>query len=621
MKRMFIVALSLSLMVCTSTLQAQQLFSKIIGAVEVRPVQKQSELSLPFITWGGDVATFVANGGLKTSSDSLYAKLGLRINMTAGDDFVSQVKNYLGGKTPFIRGTMRMLGQASEVIGKNPDTKPVVILQLSFSEGDHIVSRAGLKTLNDLKRKGKKVRIACQQGGPHVGLLYDALRAANLKKADVQIEFVKDLTGKDGPAEKFRTDKTIDACCVITPDMIGLTGGIDAKGSGAEGTVKDAHVLVSTQQMNRSVADVYAVRSDWYKDNRATVEKLVAGYLKAREILVKQRDNFEKTKKISPAYRATLTMSQKIFGKKVIPTLEVDAHGLLLDCRFMTVKGQLSFFEVAGNLNGFNYKMKAALDMATSWGYAKSRYGFDPSGLDYQKITTLANTLPGPKVTFERPKLIVGGGKKGDPEGGQQFPDDINLKKNTIVNFTISFEPNQKDFSVDRYRAQFDRALRSASSFGGAAVVIRGHSDPTRTLINLLKAGVAKGLIRQQGKKGSYSYFLRGKKLDLTQTKAIVDLIKDGAFEGTKHSPLQTMQAALNLSLQRAAAVKAALTAHARKQGISVNLNQLTPIGTGITDPVISKPKNLAEAKRNMRVEFRIVKVNPEKLTDKDFDF
>jgi hypothetical protein len=36
---------------------------------------------------------------------------------------------------------------------------------------------------------------------------------------------------------------------------------------------------------------------------------------------------------------------------------------------------------------------------------------------------------------------------------------------------------------------------------------------------------------------------------------------------------------------------------------------------------VIAKPTSMDEAKQNMRVEFRIVKVNPEALQESDFDF
>lgn len=593
-------------------LAAQELFSKIVGPVAVKPVAPQGTLQVPFITWGGDVATFHANGGLDTKANTTYAQQGLKVKLTPGDDFVGQVRDYMSGKSPFLRGTFRMLAQASEVIGSDPRTKPVVVLQLSWSGGDHIVARENLKTLNDLKRDGKKVRIACQQGGPHVGLLYDALAAANLTKNDIEIVFVTDLTGEKGAAEAFRKDATIDACCVITPDMLGLTGGLDAAGSGAEGTVRNAHVLVSTQNMSRSIADVYAVRSDWFKANRPTVEKFVAGYLKATEDVLKMRDEFETNQRMSAEYQTLLGMSQQIFGEEVLPTLEVDAHGLLLDCRFVGLPGQIAFFEQKGNLNGFEKKLESALDLATSWGYAKTRNGFDPAGFDYQQVAKIAG------IKYSAPEAILTG------EAVDMFPGD-DLDTNTIVSFTISFEPNQTDFSVDRYGAEFNRALQSASTFGGAAVVIRGHSDPTKTLVNLIKSGMQKGLITRTGQSGNYTYFVKttqgSQKLDLQNTRSLTELIQSGNFEGTADSPLQTMQAALNLSLRRAEVVKEAIVAYAKSRDINVNVAQLAPVGAGIAEPVISKPNSIEEAQQNMRVEFRIVKVNPESLNKSDFDF
>ena len=613
LQRLFVLIVGATVAaLCGSAAQGQQLFSGITGPLSVQPVKGGATTSVPFITWGGDAATFLANGGLETERGSSYGKAGLKLKLTPGDDFVQQVKDYMAGKSPFLRGTMRMLGQASEVVGKDPRTKPVIVLQLSWSGGDHIVAREGLKTLNDLKRDGKKVRIACQQGGPHVGLLYDALAAAQLTNDDVEIVFVPDLTGPNGAAEMFRGDASIDACCVITPDMIGLTGGVDSRGTGAEGTVKGAGVLVSTQNMSRSIADVYAVRSDWYKANRDKVEKFVAGYLKASEDVVKMQNDFESSQRMGGDYRKLLTQCQQIFGEDVLPTLEVDAHGLLLDCRFVGLPGQIAFFEQSGNLNGFNPKMTAALDLATKWGYAKSRRGFDPPGFDYQKLAGLAG------VAYQKPETIVEG------EGLTEFLDD-DLDEGTIVSFTISFEPNQTDFSVDRYGAEFDRALQSASTFGGAAVVIRGHSDPTKTLVQLVKSGLKKGVLRRTGQRGAYRYFInsrgQNKELDLSQMDQLVQLIESGAFEGSADSPQQTMQAALNLSYARAEAVRKAIVNYARRGDISVNLSQLQATGAGISDPVISKPSNMAEARQNMRVEFRIVKVNPEELSESDFDF
>ena len=94
------------------------------------------------------------------------------------------------------------------------------------------------------------------------------------------------ITGKDSAAETFRKDASIDACFAISPDMQSLTGGLDKKGTGAEGTVKDAAVLVSTATMKRSIADVYACRKDFYDANKPLVEKFAAGYVKGCEELL-----------------------------------------------------------------------------------------------------------------------------------------------------------------------------------------------------------------------------------------------------------------------------------------------------------------------------------------------
>lgn len=616
MRMHFALVLALLAGLSARDASAQQRFADLVGQVTVQPVQPAQQLEVPFITWGGDVATFQANGGLTTQQGSIYQKLGLNLKLVKGDDFPGQVKNYLSGKTPFLRGTFSMIGLASEVLGADPRTKPVVFLQLTWSAGDHVVARENLKSLNDLKPKaGKKARIAVQQGGPHVGLLDDVLRSAGLTWNDIEVVFVPDLTGDKGPAATFRKDPSVDACCVISPDMIGLCGGLEQKGTGAEGTVKGAHVLVSTATMSRAIADVYACRSDWYAANQQTVAKFAAGYLKGAEEVVPMRKAFQTTGKLSPEYRKLLKMSQDIFGEDVLPTLEVDAHGLLMDCTFVGLSGNISFFKDKGNLNGFEAKLKTALDLAVGQGYAKVRSGFTPAELDYRGLAKLAG------VEYVEPS------KTGriDAEAVNLFPDSAGLDERTILSFTINFEPNQNEFSADQYGAEFNRAIQSASTFGNAVVVIRGHSDPTKTLVDLIKAGMAKGVIQRSGAKGEYQYFLRtesgSEPLDLGRTKKIVDLIKAGAFDGATESPRETMQAALNLSLARAEAVKKAVVDYAHAQSVNLDVTQVQPVGAGILEPLVSKPKNIDEAKKNMRVEFRIVRVPAEAIKASDFDY
>lgn len=590
---------------------AQELFSNLTGAVQVADVQETGgAIQLPYIIWGADVATFHANGGLKTTPDSIFAKQGLKYNLTAGDDFVQQVKDYMTGKSPYLRGTMRMMGQASEVLNSNPKTKPVVILQMSWSAGDHIVGIGSIKELGGLK----KMRVALQRVGPHIDLLDDALRAAGLSWNDITVVWCKDLTGtEDSPAAKFRAG-LVDAACVISPDMIGLTGGLDSNGTGAEGTVKDARVVVSTAQMSRSIADMYVCRQDYFTANRDKVQKFVAGYLQSCEVLIAEQKKYNDGKGSSPVYVNALKMAQTIYGKEVLPTIEVDAHGLMLDANLVRLPGNVSFFTDAGNVNGFEAKMKNSLDLAITLKAVTNRFGFLPPKFDYRQIASLAG------LQYVEP-VVASGHIQGEIE---KYTEE--LDNNTILTFVIEFKPNQNTFSVDTYGAEFKRVIESASTFGNAVFAVRGHSDPTATLRSFLQAGMQKGIITRTGSSESsggkgYIYHLRGKVLDLSQTDALVQEIQQGNFTGATENPNQVMQAALNLSLTRADAVKIAIVEFAKQSGINLDPSQIQPQGVGIREPIIAKPSNMEEAQKNMRVEFRLIKVPAEALKVSDFDF
>ena len=81
-----------------------------------------------------------------------------------------------------------------------------------------------------------------QRGGPHLKLFEDTLNTSqfpdgnggytSLSWKDVEIIWVEDITGPNGPAAKFTQDDSIMGCCVITPDMLGLTGGLQTIGDG-----------------------------------------------------------------------------------------------------------------------------------------------------------------------------------------------------------------------------------------------------------------------------------------------------------------------------------------------------------------------------------------------------
>ena len=601
--------LLLSLVLCAGPLSGQQPFRELVGPVDIGPVDADGPLRTPYITWGGDMATFHANGGLRTGSDSIFRKQGLRLDLVPGDDFVGQVRDYLSGKSPFLRGTFRMMGMASEVIGSDPRTKGVVILQLTWSAGDHLVAREPLRTLTDLKGG----TVVLQQGGPHVGMLDDILKTADLSWTDIRVRWAADLTGTpDSPAEIFRRDASVDACFVISPDMFGLCSGIGSKGTGAEGTVRGAHVLVSTAELSRSIADVYVCRKDFYDANKDLVSRFVAGYLKGAEEVVEMKKTYEASG--SRPFEELLRTTQDIYGEAV-PTIE-DAYGLIQDCTFVGYPGNVTFFTGTGGLSNFESFQESALELAVRQGYAREKMGLFSSGMNYQSrafLGYLTRTEAQREERFRAEAVI----EEIEFLGSGEALDD-----KTILTFTISFEPNQNTFSAVQYGAEFQRVIEAAERFGNAVVVIRGHADPTKTLVELVRAGTAKGILARSGTRGNYRYSLQGRPLQLEDTGKLVDLVTQGAFDGVQeYNPRETMQAALNLSRKRAEEVLDSITAYAASREITLDRSQIQPTGVGIREPFIAKPSNMDEARQNMRVEFRIIRVPAEATTESDFDF
>jgi hypothetical protein len=602
-------------------------FEAAVGAVTVAPVKDKASLELPVLTWGGDVATFHANGGRSTAEGSIFKSLGLSLEVTSGDDFPKAVGRYLSGETPFLRGTMRMLGLASELCARDKRTEPVVFLQLTWSAGDHLVGREGIKTLSDLK--GKKVAI--QAGGPHLGLMDDALRAAQLGWGDIEVVWCKDLTGTpDSPAERFRADPSIAACTVISPDMSGLSGGdIHALGSGEGKSIKGSRVVVSTAQMSRSIADVYAVRRDYYEAHRDTVEKFAAGYLKACEELVGARKHYEKRAE-KPAdrlearqrilgvqrYEKALGFAQEIFGKEAIPSVD-DAHGLICDCSFVGLPGNNSFFNDAGNLAGFMNKAKAADDLAVGQTYAPKSAPLAKHDLDYKNLISVGKLEAKLEAVVAERFVDIDADALFGAEGKKTEEND----RDTILSFTIYFDGNQYAFPVERYGANFQRAVEAASTFGNAIVAIAGHADLKWWLDTIQsegQSGDARDPARKVLRRTARGWELDGASLDFDNTPELVRLSRAGAFGKKVVEGLDYLN---DLSLKRASNVRKAILDYAAAKKFRLDPSQIKFVAVGVREPAVKQPKDLDDSKKNMRVEFRVIKVRTELPSSGDFDY
>ena len=397
--------------------------------------------------------------------------------------------------------------------------------------------------------------------------------------------------------------------------LIALSGGLQNVGTGAEGTVKGARVVVSTAERTRSIADVYFVRSDFVKQNPGWVEKFALGYLQAVEKITDLKRQYESTG--SAEMRNLLQMAIKIYGTDAIPN-EDEAYGLLIDCAFVGHPGNVQFFTKAKNLVGFEAFNTSGMQLASRRGYASVQKPFAPSHFDWNAPVFMNNLEKTEVVRRERFQT-----KKVQAEI-ESFTELGQLDERTIYSFTIHFEPNQTEFSAAQYGADFDEVIRLATQYPNAVVAVRGHSDPTATLRDFVRAGMEKGILQRTGSRSTgYKYSLEGRPLDLQGTAKLIELVRSGRFDGsTAGNPRETMQAAMNLSYQRSNSVRAELITYASRQGFQIDKSQITPQGVGIREPFIAKPSNMEQARQNMRVEFRLIRVSAEVTGEAaDFDF
>lgn len=533
--------------------------ASVVGSTAVKEVATGTT-QVPIITWGGDIATILGNGNqAQTQPGSVFAADGLDLKLVREDVFAKQLESYLSGRSPYLRGTVGMLNLAADALEKDPRTKPVVIYQMTWSAGgDALVVKSGIGNAKDLKGK----TIALQAYGPHVDYLAKILSDAGLGIRDVNLKWLPDLTGSANTPMAALAEKDIDAAFVITPDAMTLTSG-GSVGNGAEGSVKGARILLSTKTANRIIADVYAVRSDYLQKNRKQVEGFVHGLMVAEEKL----HGLVKNKAGKAAdYKATFGAAARLLldSDKAI----ADAEGLYGDAEFVGYDGNVDFFANASFPRGFDRLTSEAQGSLAPLGLVRGGGKIANAGWDYGRLKNGLSNVG----TTEAPRFDSGQVAAVVTRKQQQGT----LDQGELFSFEIYFEPNQNGFSADLYQKAFDKVVDLASTYGGAVITVEGHSDTMG--------------------------YLRDK--------------KDGKPDVVLG---RVKQAAKNLSLSRAVAVRDSIIGYAKGKNISLDESQFAVVGHGIGKPKNGlcgedpcAPKNEREWRDNMRVEFRIIQVEAE---------
>lgn len=518
-------------------------------------VSETAVIQVPLITWGGDVATIYA------LDSGLFKSEGLQVSLLVENNFPKQVEACLAGKTPYLRGTMGMINAAAEVFKKN-GIDLVVVYQMTWSTGgDALVTRKNIKKPKDLKNK----TVALQLYGPHMDYLANVLQSANIPLDRVSLKWYRELSlptydtrGKIvDPVSAFLEDSSIDGVMCIIPDALNLTSG-GTTGTGAAGSVKGARIMLSTKTASRIIADVYAVRSDYFSRHKSRVEAFVKALLKGQEGLA---DLLRKKETNAAAYKDIMRHAAELLlgAPQAVP----DVEGLLGDCQFVGYDGNVKFFTGRGTTRTMNRLTSEIQSNFIKMDLMSSRVDLKSAGWDFQK---LARGLPQVPVEPKPEK------KRFDT---RKVEEKISVEpstwaeEGTLFQIEINFAPNQSNFSESQYAADFQKALEIAQTYGGSLIIIEGHSDP----LGILKAK--------------------------QQRKPAVEI-------------RQMEQQAKNLSLSRARAVRGSFFNYCKRKAFSLDESQFVAVGMGIAAPKYNPPRTKEEWMANRRVVFRIKQVEAE---------
>jgi outer membrane protein OmpA-like peptidoglycan-associated protein len=517
----------------------------------VRECTTGTTQNMPLIAWGADGIVLHANGNSLSPRAGLLEDAGWALSLSVKDDFAGQVQDYLACSTPFLRGTLGMLMAAAPVTESDPRTEQIVFFKHSWSAGDGIVAAEGIRRPSDLAGK----RIAIQAYGPHVDFVGRILADAGLSFDDVTVVWTKDLTGDGDTPANLMADGKADAAAVILPDARFLTSD-GAVGTGAEGSVKGATILISTLEATSVVSDYISVRADYFDTHQDEIAQMVNALFRAEETM---RGFMAEEGNADRAVLAQL-MADKFLGG--LPAEE--GVFLWMDAITDGWSGNARHFADAAELRRFDVLSQEVASALRGAGMIDFPHELATAEWDYTTLTEGLKNLDERQIAAFNPEKAA--------QAVNRLRRTGQLDANTKIDFQVYFEPDTPDFPADLYAEDFTTILRLASTYSGAIITVEGHADPL--------------------------HFLRRQKDDASKSE----------LRGIRTSTQ-------NLSLQRAIAVVDALEIFAEEAGIRVNRDQFIVDGVGISSPAFNPPTTEAEWRQNMRVVFRVLTAQAEATT------
>jgi NitT/TauT family transport system substrate-binding protein len=420
-------------------------------------------VEFPINVWPGWAPIIVANAGMEPNDQSVFAKkYGFYVRLSIVDDPVKARDLFASGQSHILWGTLDMMALFAPELVKDSRTVPVVCQQIDFSAGgDGVVSRGEIRSINDFRmQNGKRKKVVLAQNSPSHYLIMSLLIDAGIDPGDVDFKWAADAPSA---AKIFVTDSTFDAFVGWSPDIYNVTDKI-----------KGTRLVVTTGTANHLVADVWAVRNDFYRDHPDVVSGLVRGIFDGMDQV--RKDPKTAAKALAMAFKIPEEDCGKMVGSDGGIT-EGDAHltNYRENAKFFLDPFNPANFEVVWNSASTIYKSLGTINATVPAAKVKASAVLAAMSEAYKDVRDLS------QPTF-KPEALT---KLSAEAGAGQV-----LTKAVMV----SFEPNKSVLNADydsTIPATLEEIGKLAGKFGNAYIIIEGNTDASR------KGIVPSDLVRQ----------------------------------------------------------------------------------------------------------------------------
>ncbi len=373
--------------------------------------------------------------------------------------------------------------------------------------------------------------------------------------------------------------------------LLTLTAG-GTIGTGAEDSVKGARGILSTRTASRVIADVYAVRADFLRDQRPVVHGFVKALLAQQAKVQAELANIANKEK-RDASRV------KAFQKKCGPLAEVflaDAGAvndyiawLGVDLELTGPSANMSFLSDKDNPIGLQATSKRIQNFYLETGFRETVSELQSAGFNFA-----TDFGPRAEPTLSKAPAKIFTSSQSVRKAAES--EDASL----LFSSEFVFPPNTSEIKWTDHRDIFDTLHEKVSRYGGAVVQLRGHAD--NFFYNFVQA-------KRRNKETTYKKRIRGtndfQELSLPQVE-------------------QVISSANQLSFERAFSVKRAYAQYLREAlgftNDEIDLSRFEVKGMGVSAPLVAKPKTSQDRAKNMRGEMFIYAVEAEIPVDFGID-